>query len=120
MKTTIITNTTPLPTITRHHHGRAPLPSGAVPLAEDAPGSSVCLMPTGRWIRWWPGTRSIESMPPDTQKLVMGCIVAKLGGTAAKAAERLGVSTRTVEAWRCGRAPLPIQAAYAIAEILAG
>ena len=99
--------------------GRNPLPAGAVPLAEDAPGSVICLMPNGRWIRWWPGTRSMESMPPETQRAVMEVVIGQLGGTAATVGATLDVSPRTVEAWRSGKAPLPIKTAYAIAEALA-
>jgi len=58
-------------------------------------------------------------MPPDTQRGVMDVIIAQLGGTAAAAAAKLDVSARTVEAWRCGKAPLPTRAAYLIAEQLA-
>lgn len=39
---------------------------------------------------------------------------------AAAAAEKFWISARTVEAWRSCKAPLPIKAAYAIAEIIAG
>lgn len=99
--------------------GRTPLPAGAVPLAEDKPGSVICLMPSGRWLRWWPGTRSMESMPEDTQRAVVDVLVSQLGGSAAKAGEALGISPRTVEAWRSGKAPLPIKSAFAIAETLA-
>jgi FixJ family two-component response regulator len=76
-------------------------------------------MPTGRWVRWWPGTRSLESMPPETQRSVMDAVIGQLGGTAAAAAARLDISSRTVEAWRSGKAPLPIRMAYAIAAALA-
>lgn len=99
--------------------GHTSLPAGATPLAEDAPGSIVCLMPSGRWLRWWPGTRSMESMPPDTQCGAMEVVISQLGGTAAAVGSALSVSPRTVEAWRSGKAPLPIKSAYAIAEALA-
>jgi transcriptional regulator with XRE-family HTH domain len=49
----------------------------------------------------------------------MEVIIGQLGGTAAATADKLGVSARTVEAWRSGKAPLPIKSAYAIAETLA-
>lgn len=112
---------TPLDTIAKFYAGQTPLPSGAVPLASEAGTISacVCLMPTGRWVRWWPGTRSLESMPPDTQRGVMDALIGQLGGTAAAAAARLDVSARTVEAWRSGKAPLPIKMAYAMAQTLA-
>lgn len=106
---------TPIPTLSRLLAGRSPLPAGAVPLASDKPASLVCLMPSGRWVRWWPGTRSQESLPPETQRDVLEVIVGALGGTAGAVAARLDVSSRTVEAWRHGRAPLPIRAAFLIA-----
>jgi len=95
--------------------GSSPLPAGAVPLAGEN-GGLVCLMPTGRWILWLGGVSS--SKPDETQKAVMETVVGQLGGTAESTAEALGVSRRTVEAWRSGRARLPIRSAYAIAEKL--
>ena len=111
---------TPLSNIAKFFAGKTPLPSGAVPLASESesPIACVCLMPNGRWIRWWPATRSLESMPPETQRGVMGAIIGQLGGTAPAAAEKLDVSARTVEAWRSGKSPLPIKVAYAISEVL--
>jgi DNA-binding transcriptional regulator YdaS (Cro superfamily) len=50
----------------------------------------------------------------------MEVIIKLLGGTAAAVAERLAISPRTVEAWRSGKAPLPIKSAYAIAESTLG
>jgi DNA-binding XRE family transcriptional regulator len=110
----------PLDDLSQFFAGLTPLPSGAVPLAAERGKISacVCLTPSGRWIRWWSGTRSMESMPPETQREVVGMAVEQLGGTAAAMAERLGVSPRTVEAWRSGKSPLPIRVAYEIAEIL--
>jgi DNA-binding transcriptional regulator YdaS (Cro superfamily) len=61
----------------------------------------------------------MESMPPETQRAAMEVIVSQLGGTAAAVAERLAISPRTVEAWRSGKAPLPVKSAYSIAEALA-
>lgn len=63
--------------------------------------------------------RVIHSRPPETQRAVMDVVISQLGGTAAAAAGKLQVSARTVEAWRSGKAPLPIKSAYAIAEALA-
>lgn len=97
--------------------GQRKLPAGAVPLAAEGAGSIVALTPFGRWIRW-AGTISVQSMPFSTQKEVMEVLVDQLGGTSAKMAERIGVSPRTVEAWRSGKSPLPIAKAYEIAEIL--
>jgi len=96
--------------------GAAPLPAGAVPLAGETAGL-VCLMPTGRWIMWLGGV--ITSRPPSTQRAVMEVVISRLGGTASATADTLGVSPRTVEAWRSGKAPLPIKAAYLIAEAIA-
>ncbi|MFT4177529.1 MAG: hypothetical protein QM627_12865 [Luteolibacter sp.] len=112
---------TPLSDINRYFAGRVPLPAGAVPLAAETGkiSSCVCLMPTGRWVRWWSGTRSIEAMPPETQRAVMEVVIGQLGGTAAAAAAELDVSPRTVEAWRSGKSPLPIKSAYSIAETVA-
>jgi len=58
-------------------------------------------------------------MPPDTQREVMHVLIEQLGGTAATAADRLGVSPRTVEAWRSGKCPLPAKSAFLIAADLA-
>lgn len=112
---------TPLSNISKFLAGQSALPAGAVPLASETGSISacVCLMPAGRWLRWWPGTRSMESMPPETQRAVMDAVISQLGGTAAAAASCLDVSPRTVEAWRSGKAALPIKSAYAIAEALA-
>ncbi len=60
--------------------------------------------------------RCIHQRPETTQREVMEVVIAQLGGTAAAVAETLGISPRTVEAWRSGKAPLPIKAAYSIAE----
>jgi DNA-binding transcriptional regulator YdaS (Cro superfamily) len=49
----------------------------------------------------------------------MEVVITQLGGTAAAVADKLAISPRTVEAWRSGKAPLPIKAAYSIAEALA-
>jgi len=94
------------------------LPAGAVPLASDKPGSVVCQTPPGRWIRWWPGTRSIEALPPSTQKKVMVCLVGHFG-KRSKMAEALDVSPRTIDAWRMMVQPLPVKAAERIARLLA-
>ncbi len=106
----------PISGFDRWIQGAAPLPAGAVPLAAETFGI-ICLMPTGRWIQWLGGV--IASRPPETQRAVMEAVIAQLGGTAAATADRLGVSARTVEAWRSGKAPLPVKSAYAIAEALA-
>lgn len=98
--------------------GRRRLPAGALPLATETGMQMICLMPTGRWIRWWPADSLIQQMPPDTQKAVMLVLIEQLGGSTAKAAEKLGVSTRTVEAWRQGKNPLPIGKAYEITELI--
>ena len=97
--------------------GRHALPAGAIPLAADQPGSLVCQTPHHRWIRWWPGTRSIESLPGTVQKQVLHAVVERFGSTVNTAAA-LGVSPRTVEAWRSCRIPLPIKAAEQIARIV--
>lgn len=47
-------------------------------------------------------------------------LIDQLGGSTAKAAEKLGVSSRTVEAWRQGKSQLPIGKAYQIAEVVSG
>lgn len=98
--------------------GRHPLPAGAVPLATDQAGALVCQTPHARWIRWWPATRSIESVPRSIQKLVLTAVCQRLGGTL-KTGETLGVSPRTIEAWRSCRMPLPIKAAEQIARLMA-
>lgn len=96
--------------------GTAPLPAGAIPLASES-GGVICLMPTGRWIMWL--ANCIHPRPPETQRAVMDVVIAQLGGTAAAAAGKLGVSPRTVEAWRSGKSPLPIKSAYALAQAIA-
>lgn len=108
---------TPITNFEKWLQGQRKLPAGAVPLAADPVGSVVALTPYGDWIRW-AGTLSIQSMPRDTQKGVMDVLVSQFGGTSAAMAERLGVSPRTVEAWRSGKSPLPISKAYEIAQIL--
>jgi len=57
-------------------------------------------------------------MPPETQKDVMLVLIDQLGGSTAKAAEKLGVSARTVESWRQGKSALPMAKAYEIAEFI--
>lgn len=105
----------PISNFDKWTQGTAPLPAGAVPLAAETFGI-VCLMPTGRWIMWLGGV--IHSRPPNTQRAVMEVIISQMGGTAAATAEKLGVSPRTVEAWRSGKAPLTAKSAFAIAEAL--
>lgn len=99
--------------------GKHRLPSGAVPMATDKPGSVLAVTPHGRWIRWWEGTSSIESVPPGIQKVVVDALVEAMGGTSATMAEALGISRRTVEAWRAGRIPLPAKSAENICRVLA-
>jgi DNA-binding transcriptional regulator YdaS (Cro superfamily) len=53
------------------------------------------------------------------QKDAMQVVIATLGGTSAKAAKAIGVSPRTVEAWRSGRKRLTIEKAYALAWAMA-
>ena len=98
--------------------GRHPLPAGAIPLATDQPGSVICQTPHNRWIRWWPGTRSIESAPMTVQRLILAALCKRTGGTTELAAE-MDVSARTVEAWRSCRMPMPIKAAETAARLLA-
>lgn len=105
----------PISNFDRWIQGTAPLPLGAVPLAAETFGV-VCLMPNGRWIMWIGGV--IRSRPLETQRKVMEVVIQQLGGTAAAVGAALNVSPRTVEAWRSGKAPLPIKSAYAIAEKL--
>ena len=109
-------NVKPISNFDRWIQGTAPLPAGAVPLAAETFGV-ICLMPSGRWIMWLGGV--IHTRPPETQRAVMQVVISQLGGTAAAVGERLAVSPRTVEAWRSGKAPLPIKSAYSIAEALA-
>jgi len=106
----------PISNFDRWIQGAAPLPAGAIPLAAETFGI-VCLMPTGRWVMWLGGV--IHSRPPETQRAVMEVLIAQLGGTAATVGTALDVSPRTVEAWRSGKSPLPIKAAFAIAQKLA-
>lgn len=109
---TPITNTTYL-------FGLHNLPAGAVPLVTDKPGSVLCQTPPARWIRWWPGTRSIESTPPSTQTKIVTALIAHFGGRT-KMADALEVSPRTIDAWRRRVQPLPVKAAEQIARLLAG
>ena len=106
----------PITNLVRYINGSRPLPSGAVPLAAEGLGGIICLMPNGRWIMW---LECIHFRPPETQRAVVEVIIGQLGGTAAAVGAALDVSPRTVEAWRSGKAPLPIKSAYAIAEALA-
>mgnify|MGYP003903144747 CR=1 FL=1 len=99
--------------------GHHPLPAGAVPVCTDQPGSVICQTPHGHWIRWWPGTRSIESVSPQLQREIVRTVVEELGGTL-QAAEKLRVSRRTIEQWRCARSVLPCKAAIDIASLLRG
>ena len=106
----------PISNFDRWIQGTAPLPAGAVPLAAETFGI-VCIMPTGRWIMWL--ANCIHQRPSTIQREVMEVVITQLGGTAAAVADKLTISPRTVEAWRSGKAPLPIKAAYSIAEALA-
>ena len=108
----------PINKIAKYYIGHHRLPAGAVPLASENMAAIVCLTPPGRWIRWWPADGLSQPLPATAQREVLETVIAQLGGTAASAADRLGVSPRTVEAWRCGKAALPIRAAYEIAEKL--
>jgi DNA-binding XRE family transcriptional regulator len=107
--------------IARYYAGAKILPAGAIPLASErgAITGVICLMPSGAWVRWIPNANAIYPLPPEVQRDVMEVVIGQLGGTSAALAERLDVSPRTVEAWRSGKAPLSIKAAYQIAEKLA-
>lgn len=110
----------PLAAMEKSLSGANRLPAGVVPLATDKPGSMVVITAVGCWRRWWPGTRSYESMPHrETQRAVMAVLCEQMGGTSADIAARLGVSPRTVEAWRQGKAALTAKAAIRIAEEVA-
>jgi len=105
--------------ITNYHNwlkGAAPLPAGAIPMAGHTNGAIVCLMPTGRWIKWQYGVS--KNLPPETQKEVMEVVIKEMGGTAQSTADKLSVSRRTVESWRSRASILPIGVSYKIAEIL--
>jgi len=108
----------PITGIAKSLAGGRRLPAGAVPLASMGHADMVCLMPSGRWIKWRSADSLIQSMPPETQKAVMLVLVEQMGGSTAIAAQKVGVSTRTVESWRQGKSPLPISKAYQIAEII--
>lgn len=99
--------------------GRHALPAGAVPLATDQPGSVICQTAPGRWIRWWPGTRSIEALPGEIQIPVMVALAERFGGRT-KLAAAMDVSPRTIDAWRRNQAVIPVKTAEAIARMLAG
>lgn len=105
-------------TTTPYLAGRHKLPAGAVPLATDQPASLICQTAPGRWIRWWPGTRSIESLPPAIQAAVIQTLTAHFGGRK-KFAAALEVNVRTVDAWKRCVQTLPIRAAEQIARLLA-
>lgn len=106
----------PIKNPARFLDGRERLPAGATPLVEDVLSGLICLTPSGRWIRFQ--AQNIQALPEETQKHVIDVLVNQLGGTSAAMAERLGVSPRTVEAWRSGKAALPPKAAYEIAQQL--
>jgi len=108
----------PLKNASKLYGGSIRLPAGAVPLASDQYAGIVCLMPSGRWVRWWPTESLLQTMAPETQSTVMSVLIGHFGGTAATMALRLGVSVRTVEGWRSGRARLPIKPAYKITQAL--
>ena len=98
--------------------GKQLLPAGAVPLAMRDEHTLICLMPNGEWISWVPKT-PILGMMPSTQRHVIGFAIDNLGGTASKMAAALGVSRKTVEAWRGEYTQLPIAKAFQIAKLLA-
>lgn len=108
---------TPIAT-TAYLTGSHKLPAGAVPLASDKPASSICQTPAGRWIRWWPGTRSIEALPPAIQASVIAALTAHFGGRQ-KFADALEVNVRTIDAWKRCVQTLPVRAAEQIARLLA-
>lgn len=108
---------TPIPT-TAYLSGSHKLPAGAVPLVTDKPASMICQTPPGRWIRWWPGTRSIEALPPAIQTEVVACLSAHFGGRR-KFAEALEVNVRTVDAWKSRIQTMPVKVAEQIARLLA-
>jgi hypothetical protein len=107
---------TPIANTSPYITGAHKLPAGAIPLCTDKPGSVICQTPHGYWIRWWEGTRSIETVPRSIQRKVVTALVTKAGGTEAFA-DLVKVSPRTVEAWRSCRIPLPLKAADDIANL---
>jgi len=98
-----------IPDLRPYLNGTLPLPAGAVPLAADGP-VLVCLLPSGEWASWYKGVMTPRH--PLTQKEVVDALVAALGGTAAKAAERLDISPRTIEAWRMCKEKISARTAY--------
>lgn len=98
-------------------NGAHRLPAGAIPLCYDETGGLICQTPNNQWIRWSELTRKIEEMPQEIQRPVLRVLVDRLGGTQ-ELAKKLGISTRTIETWRVGRAPLPCKAAENIAVLL--
>ena len=96
--------------------GASPLPAGAIPLAGGPGGSLVCLMPAGRWVNFQAGV--IKNLPPETQNEVMKVVLPLVGSTAQEAADKLGVSRRTVESWRSGQSKISVAAALRLAELL--
>jgi len=110
----------PISNLSRWMIGLCKIPAGAVPLAqhEEILGGLVCLLPSGCWIEWSGG--AIRTLHPrDTQRGVIAVLVEQLGGSTAAMAKCLEVSARTVEGWRQAKRPLPLVAAYRIAEMLA-
>lgn len=99
--------------------GKYRLPSGAVPVATTSDGETVILLPSGEW-KLWTGT-DLDALPRrEIQQQVMALLVLQLGGKAL-AAERLGVSPRTIEGLLSAgdRKLLTITLAYQAVMILA-
>lgn len=109
----------PIPTdlLKRYLAGDFRLPAGAIPLVEIHDGWVICQTAHGYWIRFSPLAGDPVSLPNSIQKQVIVCLIEAFGGMKAMA-KRLNVSTRTIEAWRSGRATLPLKAADDIAHLL--
>jgi transcriptional regulator with XRE-family HTH domain len=111
---------TPFSRFTKLLLGELPFPAGAVPLSMSGAGTACCLLANGRWGVWTEGMplTDPEASQQQIQIAVLNALVRGLGGSAKLMALRIGVSKRTVESWRSGRSPLPIEMAYKIALLL--
>lgn len=109
----------PIPTdlLARYLAGDFRLPAGAIPLVTTHDDWVICQTAHGYWIRFSPLAGEPVKLPRSAQKQILVCLIEAFGGMQAMA-DRLNVSTRTIEAWRSTRATLPLKVADDIAHLL--
>jgi hypothetical protein len=107
----------PIPHMAELLKGNAALPSGAIPICRTEQ-SLICLRADQEWIAVEVATMGndpqVTVAPRAIQRQVIDCLIERFMGQKGMAIH-LGLSQRTIEAYRNGRARMTSQNAYKIA-----